>query len=202
MTILVWRYLSFYGKLEFKMRDLAQRSYNRENLDFKKKARVIVFLIIIIGLFFLLKDKFYSPLTSVGSSQGLKDAPKGLTPVQIGENLVSAKEGVNLKTDTASFTNVSEGAAAATAVRKYGDGSYSLVVNAALPDPKGNRYQVWIVGGGKSFDAGFLNGKDSSWTQVFRDKDYYSKHDEIWITREITTEDGKPEKHILEGSFL
>jgi len=189
-----------YGKLEFKMRDLAQRSYIRGDSS-SKKAKIIVFLALAISALFLLKDNFLSGSASGGSSQALRDAPKGLTPVEISDNLVSAKEGVSLKTDTASFTNVSEGSAKAAAVRKYGDGNYSLAVNATLPDPKGNRYQVWIIGGGKNYDAGFLNGSGTSWTLAFRDKDYYSKYSEIIITREITDFDNKPEKHILEGNF-
>ena len=98
--------------------------------------------------------------------------------------------------------DVSSGeSATATASRKFGDGSYNLTVNATLPDPVGNVYQVWIVGGDESHLAGDMQGSGKSWSLSFNDVDDYSNLDGIWISREITKQDNKPEKHILEGSF-
>lgn len=182
------------------MRDLAQQSFSKSS-EKSKLLKVVIIALLIVGVVFFLNSKLSSGTTSTSGAVVLKDAPKGLTPVSLTDNLDILENGVNLSTDTATFKNVSGENAKATAVRKYGNGNFSMSVDATLPDPKGQKYQVWIVGGGYPLDAGFMSGSGNSWTLVFRDRDQYSKYRTIWLTREITSEDGKPEKHVLEGSF-
>ena len=184
------------------MRDLANQSYisGRNNFSRLIKSVVLAF-VLVAGIWFFSQRSANPSLTS--GPVVLRDAPKGLVPVSLPDDLISAGQAVNLKTGKAVFSNVSDEAevARATAVRKYGDGTFTLTVEANLPDPKNLKYQVWIVGSGEFFDAGFMNGSGTDWTLIFRDKDYYSKYSQILITREITNNDGKPEKHILEGNF-
>jgi hypothetical protein len=163
---------------------------------------IAVIVIAIVGILYFIAAKINVGGIG-GSSSGvtLQDAPKNLTPVKVDGAPVDVGGGVTLSSDSATFKNVSDGSATATATRVYGNGSYSLTVLATLPDPAGSKYQVWLVGGGQTLNAGFMDGAKTSWSLTLRDKDKYSTLSEIWITREITTEDGKPERHILEGSF-
>lgn len=183
------------------MRDLAQQNLTKRP-DAKGAAlRILAIALIVIGVVFVIKSGF---IFGGGSSSSvvLQNAPNGLKAVSYGGSDISGA-GVDLKTDYVDFRNVSGASASATATRTYGDGAFALSVNATLPDPKGgDKYQVWLAAGDSVVDAGIMDGAKNSWSLVFRDTDKYSsKYNQIWITREITTNDGKPEKHILEGSF-
>ncbi len=161
--------------------------------------KVAVVVILVLGLLFIIKQKISSGSFIGDGSSGLSDAPHGLTPVSVSG---VADGGVNLSSDSATFKDVKYGGkASASATRTYGAGSFSLTVNATLPNPQGDKYQVWLVSGGQVRDAGFMSGSGGSWSLVFNDSNKYSAYNTIWITREITTEDEKPEQHVLEGSF-
>lgn len=188
------------------MRDLARQNYSGSTSNTKiaipqSVVRILLILTAVLLLLFIVK-KLTGSGGVIGSSQiSLRDAPKGLIPVAVQGSESLLENAVNLTNETATFTNVGGESATATASRKYGDGSYSLTVNATLPDPKGNTYQVWIVGGGEPILAGKMNGSGRNWSITFNDKDNYSDLNGIWITREITNFDEKPELHILEGTF-
>ena len=184
------------------MRDLANQNYISGRNNFSRLVKTVVLALILVAVIWFFSQRSTNPSLTTGPVI-LRDAPKGLVPVSLPDDLVSAGEAVNLKTGKAVFSDVSDetGVAKATAVRKYGDGTFTLTVEANLPDPKNLKYQVWIVGDGEFFDAGFMSGSGTNWTLIFRDKDYYSKYSQILVTREITNNDDKPEKHILEGSF-
>ena len=160
------------------------------------------FLVVaVVAVLFLVKQKISSGSFIGGGSSELVDAQHGLTPVSVGASGIT-NGGVNLSSGSATFKDVKYGGqATATATRTFGAGSYSLSVNATLPNPSGDRYQVWLVNGGEIKDAGFMSGSGKSWRLVFNDSSKYSSYNTIWITREITTEGGKPEQHVLEGSF-
>ena len=183
------------------MRDLAQQNFSGKSYTRSTIFRVLAIIVVVAGLIFILKSKFG------GSASGnlsviLQNAPNGLKPVNFSGSDV-AKSGIDLKGSSVTFRNVSGDSASATASRTFGDGSFSLSVTATLSDPKGgDKYQVWLVGANGVFDAGLMEGSKNTWSLVFRDKDKYSSaYNQIWITREITTNDNRPEKHILEGSF-
>lgn len=182
------------------MRDLAGQNYSGGRNNTQRAVKIIVLAVAVSVAVWFFNNRSANTASGDGAIV-LKDASKGLKPVNLPSDITSVGQAVNLRSDSAVFTNVGDVAAKATAIRKYGDGSYTLAVEATLPDPKGSRYEVWIIGEDLKQEAGFLNGSGNSWTLVFRDKDYYSKYSEIWITREITDNDSKPEKHILEGSF-
>lgn len=185
------------------MRDLAQMGSSKKRVAGAPKILPIVVIVVaVVAVVYFMASKI-SVGGIGGSSSGvtLQDAPKNLTPVKVDGAPVDVDKGVTLSSGSATFTNVSDESATATATRVFGNGSYSLTVSATLPDPTGSKYQVWLVGGGKALNAGFMDGAKTSWSVTFRDKDKYSTMSEIWITREITAEDGKPEKHILEGRF-
>ncbi len=186
------------------MRDLA-----RQNLRTRRDRRVISPRTIRIGIIVAL---IVGAVLFINSGAGfgvigggdftLRNAQHGLEPVEVSGGPVSVDGGVNLISDKATFRNVSNIKASATAERVYGAGSFTMTVSASFAGDKGHRYQVWLTDGTDVADAGFMEGSGNSWDLVFRDSDKgYSKMDGIWITDELTTEDQRPEKHILEGSF-
>lgn len=183
------------------MRNLSQQGWSRPRGAVKAPIlKAAFFVVLVVVVLFALKQKISSGSFIGGGLSGLSDAPHGLTPVSVTGTV--ADGGVNLSSGSASFRDVKYGGQAkASATRTYGAGSYSLSVNATLPNPQGDRYQVWLVNGGQLKDAGFMSGSGSSWSLVFNDSNKYSAYNTIWITREITTEDEKPEQHVLEGSF-
>lgn len=185
------------------MRDLAyQNTLVRPKRSLPMPLIKAAFLVIaVIAVLLLVKQKISSGSFIGGGSSELVDAQHGLIPVSVGASNVTSG-GVNLSSGSASFRDVKYGGQAkASATRTFGTGSYSLSVSATLPNPSGDKYQVWLVNGDQVKDAGFLSGSGSSWSLVFNDSGKYSSYNTIWITREITTEGGKPEQHVLEGSF-
>lgn len=183
------------------MRDLANQSIIRRKGMVLKRTWIfaLVFVLVVVFLASLLLNS--SDTSSGGDSANLKDAPKGLKPVKLAE-VVSTGGGIDLSKNSATLSDVKYGGlASGTATRTFGDGSFSLSVSATLPDPKGDKYQVWLTNGSEVKNAGFMNGSGKSWSVVFRDKDIYSKFNEVWVTRELTTEGNQPETHVLEGSF-
>lgn len=199
------------------MRDLANQDYSNTSIPSKtsnsrskiiisrSSIKIIIALAAVLIILFIAKN-ITSSGSLIGSSQlVLRDAPKGMTPVVENERGNLVDDAVNLVIENATFTNVSEQAGSATATRKYGDGSFTMTVNASLPstsdDGFGDDYQVWIVGDNVLKLAGTLKGFPGSMLLVFNDVDNYSNTNQIWITRERTNFEGRPEQHILEGIF-
>ncbi len=186
------------------MRDLAREStsYKKRHLNSKPRlVGTIIIVLVIVSVIYFLSSQINVGGGNTTDSQTLHNAPVGLVPVKVDSSPVDTSGGVNLASNTITLRNVGAGGTA-TATRVYGNGSYSLSVNATLPDPKGDKYQVWLSDGENAFDGGFMNGNGSGqWTDVFRNDEKYSKFRQVWITREITSEDNKPEKHVMEGSF-
>jgi len=186
------------------MRDLAQQSYqssHRSKIDIPIGViRLILGLLLILLLFFLLRQ--FVNGGGIGSTGiSLQDAPKGLAPVEALSYSGITDDALSLSVQNAIFSLINGESGDATATRRFGDGRYSLVVSATLPDPKGNFYQVWIVGNGEQHRAGDMRGSGTNWSIEFNDVDNYSQMNEVWITKEITNYDYVPELLILEGTF-
>lgn len=186
------------------MRDLSRTSNSNTSvlLGFKNYWRVFVILAIVLGVLFVVRFGFNLGSGVVGgSSVVLHEAPRGLTPVEVDGKSGVTDGGVNLVTQSASFTDVKYGGgASATATRSFGGGTYVLNVNAKLPDPVNTNYQVWLVGGGEVVPIDYMRGSGTSWSLSLRSADNYSNYSGIWITLE-RSKDNIPEEHVLEGSF-
>ena len=184
------------------MRDLANQSYGQNKSTDSKFLRRVLFLIfgaiaiLVVGKLFFSAGRVIS-----GQSVVLRDAPTGLKPVEADTDSSVSDKGVSLTSQTAKLVNVAEGGASGTAKRTFGANTYSLDVDTNLPDPKGNNYGVWLTDGAEVLLVDYLRGSGNSWGYQLKDKDKYSGFDQIWITLEITKNDTKPEKHILEGSW-
>lgn len=184
------------------MRDLANQSLIRRKTVPTVKKRPILAIFIVLAIVAVIWKLNGSGVSSSGESAYLKDAPKGLTPVKVAGAAVDADTGINLSTGTITLSPVASGSSSTgSATRTFGDGNYILSVDVTLPDPKGQKYQVWLYDGATPVDAGFMNGSGTSWNVVFRDKDKYSSFRTVWVTKEITSEDGEPELKVLTGSF-
>ena len=183
------------------MRDLARSGLIRRKSNFFQQSKVLIVPVLIVIVILFVINIFGSGggENRNVNSQYLSDAPKNLEPVDVGK-VIQAESGSNVVTNSITLRNVEEGGQA-TAVRTYVPGSFTLTVNATLPDPKGNKYQVWITNGSDVFDAGFMNGSKTSWNVVFRNTNNFMTHREVWITREITSNDDKPEKIVMKGNF-
>ena len=185
------------------MKDLANQSYGQKGakIDSKFLRRVLVLTFGVIAV--LTGGKLFFSAGSVISGQSvvLRDAPTGLKPVEADSDTSVSDVGVTLTSQTAKLIDVAGGGGSGTAKRTFGAGTYSLNIDTNLPDPKGNNYGVWLSDGPEVLLVDYLRGSGNSWGYELKDKDKYSSFDQIWITLEITKNDTKPEKHILEGSW-
>lgn len=184
------------------MRDLANQPYGQKKATASKFLRRIT--VLTLGAFAILTaGKLFFSAGGVisGQSQVLRDAPTGLKPVEADTDTLPSDEGVTLTSQTSELVAVSDVGASGTAKRTFGAGTYSLDIDTNLPDPKGNNYGVWLYDGSEVLLVDYLRGSGNSWGYNLRDKDKYSSFNQIWITLEITKNDTKPEKHILEGSW-
>lgn len=180
------------------MRDLSKTTISRNKRPVKRILILFGGVSLVAVIAYFLSGSF--DMAGSGGSITLHDAPTNLNPVRTLGG-ISAGEGVDLKTERASFKDVKfSGGASATATRAYGGGVYSLTVEANLPDPKNTYYQVWLVGGGNPVPIDYMRGSKNSWSLSLRDSDKYSKYRGIWITLERTKDD-LVEEHVLEGTF-
>lgn len=184
------------------MRDLANRTYGQKVTGGSKFLKRIAALTLGAVVILVVVKLFFSAGGVIsGQSVVLRDALTGLKPVESDQDTSVSEQGVTLKTQSARLIDVSGGSGSGTAKRIFGAGTYSLDIDATLPDPKGNNYGVWLFDGSEVLLVDYLRGSGNSWGYDLKDKDKYSGFNQIWITLEITKNDTKPEKHILEGSW-
>jgi hypothetical protein len=187
------------------MRDLSRIQNSRQSSlsTFKKYWRLFAVVVIVLVILFVVRFglNLGGGVRVGGSSVTLREAPRGLTPVAVDGQSDAVSGGVDLATQSASFSDVKYGGgASATATRSFGGGTYILNVSANLPDPVNTSYQVWLVGGGEIVPIDYMRGSGTSWSLSLRASDNYSNYDGIWITLERTKDD-LVEEHVLEGSF-
>ena len=183
------------------MRDLSQSQIAYTGHATRGKLARILLILVLISSVFYFAGNFFQNLGSGGSSVILREAPRGLIPVNAVESTVDVGEGVQLTVQTALMQDVKHGGeATATVKRSFGGGIYILTVDATLPDPKNVNYQVWLVGGGKTVAIDYMRGAKTSWSLSLRDSDKYSSYSGVWITLE-RSKDNIAEEHVMEGSF-
>ncbi|GEM_PF-3373589 len=188
------------------MRDLANQNFSSKN---SKKTRssglikVILVLVLGIGVIYFLKTKLLNSETSGSSaSVELKEAPRGLKPVAVDSKDIVSK-GVDLKSESASFTLVKDGfSGKVSASRSYAGGIYILNVDATLEDPEGHRYAVWATNGDEELLIDYMAGTKNSFNlRVRRNDDKFMKYDGLLITLERSQLDNESETQIFKGSF-
>jgi len=192
-----------YVKL-FKMRDLAKTNFT-SNRSSKAKfvIRIVFVLFLVLTVLSFVKSRFNLGQSGSSASVTLQEASRGLTPVKLDDLESIVEGGVNLATQTANLVDVKYGGrASGTATRSFGVGSYSLSVDVVIPETKGGIFEVWLVGAqGELREVDFISCKDNACSYNLKDKDKYSNYSRIWVTKELTKEDGEPEQHVLEGQW-
>jgi len=122
---------------------------------------------------------------------------------------LSRQLGVTVPEDVERITlsDVSGGSATGLATRKYESGVYEHTVLAALPDPlQGTFYEGWLVRGKEGdgnysvVSTGKMRISKSGYLLDFSSSKDLTDHPQVLVTLE-TRDDGKPEKHMLEGNF-
>lgn len=95
-----------------------------------------------------------------------------------------------------------------TATRSFDGTTFTHTVTATLGDPTtGKFYEGWLVmktaGGPKFFSTGKLAKQGAQHTLSYTATQNYPDHNDVVITEETLSQglDGKPEAHVLEGSF-
>lgn len=184
------------------MRDLSNMPMGSNPVPRGRRiVRFALLLALILVVFYLARSQF-SPRGEGSGDVILGEAPRGLTPVALSDNVLDVTEGgVDLITGSATLTDIKYGGEAkAVATRSYGGGIYKLSVDATLPDPKNVNYQVWLVSGENVLPIDYMRGLGTSWSLSLRSEDKYSGYGGIWITLE-RSKDELPEEHVMEGSF-
>lgn len=184
------------------MRDLSKTplgSRRKPNFKFKK---YVIAVIVLVAVLLVVRNLDFSAISG-GSGITVAEAPRGLTPVVLSDQVSDlTKNAVSLTTEKVTLEDVKsgDGQAIGSASRSYGGGHYILTVEATLPDPKDTLYQVWVVGGEEIIPIDYMLGSGVEWRLNINSDDDYSNYGEIWITQE-RTKDEKPEEHVMEGTF-
>lgn len=110
--------------------------------------------------------------------------------------------------DTATLAAVGPYKGSGTATRSFNGTTFTHTVTASIGDPAaGKFYEGWLVmktaGGPKFFSTGKLTKKGATYTLTYTAAQNYPDHNDVVITEETLSQglDGKPEAHVLEGSF-
>ena len=151
----------------------------------------LVILAVVAAAIFLLRRNPSVPQTSNTTSptpsaeERLEDAFKTDIPDDV--------EKVELR----DVANVS---ATALATRKWENGRFEATIMADLPNPENGFYQAWIVKDTQFISLGRMRVAKGGWIIEYQSNTNYSEYDKVVVSLEITN-DNKPEKHIVEGSF-
>lgn len=188
------------------MRDLARQEIGSPRASVKssrnKFLRLFAALIIVGALFWFAKG-LLGGKSGVGSGGAvLSDAPNGLEGVAVDSSQFIASGGVELKSDKINLKlvkgdfKIGQGSAS----RTYGSGTYSISVDATLPDPVGQNYAVWVASSTGTKLVDYMKGSKTSWSLGSNIGSGFANYNQVWVTLE-RVKDQKPEEHVLEGTF-
>ncbi len=120
-----------------------------------------------------------------------------------GQNPEESQENINV--DEIKLKAVGSFKGKGIAKRAFDGNRYTFEVKADLPElPEGKFYEGWLVKGGKAFiSSGNVSKVGSEYFMEFTTGQGIGVYKEIVITEETVDDgyDGKPETHLLEGSF-
>lgn len=110
-------------------------------------------------------------------------------------------------TETAALLAVGSYKGSGTATRSFDGITFTHTVRANLGEPaKGKFYEGWLVKKKPTltfFSTGRMFKQENEYTLTFTASQNYPEHKDVVITEETESLglDGKPEAHVLEGSF-
>lgn len=127
-------------------------------------------------------------------------------PAAVGESPASTTQAPEAEMAVLSAVGTYKGSG--TATRSFDGTTFTHTVTAALGDPATRKfYEGWLVmktaGDPKFFSTGKLTKQGVQYTLSFTAPQNYPEHKDVVITEETLSQglDGKPEAHVLEGSF-
>ena len=106
--------------------------------------------------------------------------------------------------EEATLSPVNNYDATGTATRSYEEGQFMHEIVATIQQPaEGKFYEGWLVGERVVSTGRLDNEGGNDWSLVFTTEEDLSSFDRIVVTEETEADglDGKPETHVLEGSF-
>lgn len=157
----------------------------------RKDVIIGLFLIVaIIGGFYLYKNLKIPKALPTPTPSTTKSEIQGLFDYVIPEDL-----------DSIELKDVSGGEGRGIATRKFENNLFTHAVLTDLPDLTSNEfYEGWLTMGDKFISTGKLRIAKGGFLLEFNSATDYSNYNGVVITREKLN-DGKPETHVLEGSF-
>lgn len=161
----------------------------------------IIVLVAIAGFVLFLRGGRKAEESSVGepAKEEVEEVVSGLSE-QMGVTIPEDVERVALR-------DVTGGSASGLATRKFDETGFSHTLLAALPDPaSGSFYEGWMVRGKEGDEdfsvirSGRLRSSKGGFLLEFSTDRDLTDHPTVVVTEE-RVDDGKPEDHLLEGSF-
>lgn len=121
---------------------------------------------------------------------------------------LEGENGATVAVETATLAAVGSYRGEGLATRSFDGITFAHTVTANVADPApGKFYEGWLVmpaiGGPKFFSTGKLEKQAGSYTLRYTASQNYPDHKLVVVTEETAAAglDGKPEAHVLEGSF-
>jgi len=120
-------------------------------------------------------------------------------------NIQDQQKAVEQSRETITLADVSGGSSSGTATRSFDGSNFLHTLSAQLPPPdSGQFYEGWLVSTDvdpKVISSGRLSVLQSGqYALVFNSSTNLFSNPQVVVTLE-STDDGRPETHILEGSF-
>ena len=160
------------------------------NKNYSKRGWIIflLFIGVVVGGYFYLNSEDNIIETTQNSTNPADD-------IEIDESI--SLEEINLQP-------VNDYSGKATATRTINEQPFVHKVFADLDDPaEGKFYEGWLVGPSIVSTGELSKNSDGIYIIEFSSDEDLSEHDDVVITEETLADglDGKPEAHVLEGSF-
>jgi hypothetical protein len=164
-------------------------------------SAVLIFVLVVGIVYFL--DVTKRNVSEVAGPEPVQEARP--TPGSPKINVQDQQKAVEQSRETITLADVSGGSSSGTATRSFDGSNFLHTLSAQLPPPgSGLFYEGWLVSTDadpKVISSGRLGILQSGqYALVFNSSTNLFSNPQVVVTLE-STDDGRPETHILEGSF-
>ena len=161
-----------------------------------------LFLALVVGIVYFL-DVTKRNVSEVAGPEPVQEARP--TPGSAKIDIQEQQKAVEQSRETITLTDVTGRSSSGTATRSFGGSNFLHTLSAQLPSPgAGQFYEGWLVSDDlepQVISTGKLNATQSGeYALVYTSGTNLFSHPQVIVTLE-TKDDGRPETHILEGSF-
>ena len=173
-----------------------------------KKQKVVwalsalLFLVLVVGLMYFF-DVRKRNVSEVAGPEPVQEARP--TPSSAKIDIQEQQKAVEQSRETTTLTDVTGGSSTGTATRSFDGSNFLHTLSTQLPSSgSGQFYEGWLVSetsDPKVISSGRLSVLQSGqYALVFNSSTNLFSHPQVVVTLE-SRDDGRPETHILEGSF-